>query len=182
MINMKKYDEVLEGLYNTHIQAVGDPSLSFKKEHGGWCKDLRTLLEENNFQADLNQMLGIVQVDFNVADFLEDRSIVRNGEELTYQVARDDFRYWLSFTYGFNISEATVLEYDHDINLADFNDNLYFIFRDNTKKLYLITYLTDGKYYEDDLKEKAKEMDFTTKFRLEFYNKYNQNNNIIESE
>lgn len=176
MIALKKYDEVLKGLFDAHVEATGNPALAFKKEHGGWCRDLKTLLEENNFQADLNQMLGIVQVNFNIADFLEDRTITRNGEELTYQIARDDFRYWLSFTYGYNITEATVLEYDHDINLADFNDNLYFIFRDNTKKLYLITYLTDGKYYEDDLKEKAKELDFSTKFKIDFYNKYNQNN------
>lgn len=173
LISVKKYDEVLNNLYMDHIKAIGKPELMFThKEHGGWCKDLKTLLTQNNFQTDLNEMLGITEVDFKVTDYCAEKTIEREGKELKYLVLDDACRYWLSLTYSTPIKEATVLEFDHDVNLADFNDNKYFLLRDNENKLYLITYITEGEFYEDDLIEKSKEMDFTTKFKLKFYNKY----------
>ena len=75
------------------------------------------------------------------------------------------------------INEANFLEYDHDINLGDFNNAKYFLFRDTTNnKLYLCVYTEAGEYFEDDLIAKSKEMDFSTKFKIDFYNKYNKDN------
>lgn len=166
MVKISKYDDVLRDLYNRHIKAVNKPEFSFKNEHGGWCRDLNTLLTQNNFQADLNQMLGITEVGFDISDYLEDRKIP-NSEDI-YKVAKDDFRYWLSSLYKVNMKEVNFLEYDHDINLADFNNSSYLLIRDTTKKLYLAVYLVDGEYFEEDLKQKAKELDFTTKFKMAY--------------
>ena len=153
LVNIKKYNTVLEDLYNKHIEYIKRPELSFKNEHGGWCKDIKTLLTQNNFMSDVNQMLGITQVEFNIKDYLVDVS----KDDIKYQIASDELRLWLSSIYKINITEVAVMEFDHDINLADFNDNRYILVRDNTNKLYLMVYTVSGEFFEADLEEKAKE-------------------------
>lgn len=167
MCNTQKFDDVLSDLYNKHVEAVKDPMLSFKNEHGGWCKNLKLLLEQNNFQTDINQMLGITEVDFEIAPYLEEHELP-GKEDVHYLAANDELRYWMSLQYKVNIVEANFLEYDHDINLGDFNNTGYFLFKDNTKKLYLIVYRIKGEYFESDLIAKDKELDFSTKFKIKF--------------
>ena len=164
MVNIKTYDEVLSDLYSRHISYIKRPELLFKSEHGGWCKNLRTLLEQNNFMSDINQMLGITQVEFDVKDYLVNVS----KDDITYQIVSDDFRLWLSSIYKVNMTEVAVMKFDHDINLADFNDNRYLLIKDNTGILYLMVYTVEGEFFEADLEEKAKEMDFSSKFKLSF--------------
>lgn len=176
LFNRSEYDEVLGSLYARHVKATGDTSLILKNKDKGWCKNLKLLLKENAFQADINQMLGITDVKFKVSDYLEDRPFPGDQNKV-YQVARDDFRYWLSYIYKVNIKEANILEYDHDINMADFNNSTYLFLRDSEKKLYLVVYVKEGEYLQKDLEEKAKEMDFSTKFKLDFYSKYNSIDN-----
>lgn len=172
MVKINNYDTVLNDLYNRHVKHENKPELMFKSEHNGWCKDLKTLLETNNFMADVNQMLGITQVDFKVPDFLED---VKKDDEITYQVANYDLRVWLSSTYSVNMKEIAVMEFGHDINLADFNDNKYLLVRDSENKLYLMVYTTDGEFFGSDLEEAANQMDFSTKFKLAFFEKKYKN-------
>lgn len=170
LINVKKYDEVLNDLFMRHIKYINKPQYQFKNEHGGWCKNLETLIKENNFMADINQMLGIIEVDFDIDNFSEE---VTNND-ITYNIAREDLRYWLSSICKANIVEATILKFDHDINLGDFNDTKYLLIRDNKSVLYLVAYRTEGEYYEADLDKKFNEMDFSTKFKLAFMDsKYN---------
>ena len=164
MVNIKKYDEVLNDLYTRHINYINRPELIFKSEHGGWCKDLNTLLTQNNFMLDVNQMLGINQVEFNVADYLKDVK----KDDITYQIASDELRYWISSIYKVNITEIAVMIFDHDINLADFNDSKYLLIKDNTNTLYLMVYIVEGEFFEADLEEKDKELDFSSKFKLSF--------------
>ena len=178
LVNTKKYDEVLDDLFRRHCNAIKNPIVyDTHKEHGGWCKDLRTLLENNNFQADINQMLGIADLDFTLEDYTVSK-VIRDENDIIRGItqADDDLRAWLSLTYKVNIKEANILLFDHDINLGDFNNANYLLLRDNTKKLYLVVYLVEGEFFEADLKAKAKEMDFSTKFRLKFYDKYNNGN------
>ena len=170
MMHLDLYNKILRELHQEHVDNCDDPKAMFTHEHGGWCDNLKLLLEQNNFQADINQMLGITEVGFRIEDFLDEAT---NGE-IVYNVARDDFRYWLSYVYKINIKEANVLEFGHDINLADFNNATYFLLRDTDKRLYLIVYTVEGEYLEDDLKAKYNEMDFSTKFKIDFYNKYNR--------
>lgn len=174
VIKTGAYDETLGLLYNKHVVAKHDPSLSFKNTDEGWCRNLRTLLKENAFQADINQMLGITDVDFNIEDYIDKKPIPDSDE--TYDIANEEFRDWISLAYKIPVKEVGILEYGHDINLADFNNARYFIYRDKTKKLYLLVYTIEGEYHEAELEEKAKKLDFSSKFKLGFYNKYNTNN------
>lgn len=177
LMDINKFNSVLSDLYKRHVKASKKPELAFRSEDKGWCKDLKTLLEQNTFQYDINEMLDITAVNFNITDFLEDKEAV-NGK-VKYSVAREDFRYWLSMQYKENISEAAFVEYDHDINLAEYQKNKYLLLRDNTNKLYLVVYTVEGQFFEADLIEKSKQMDFSTKFKMDFYNKYNKDNKVI---
>lgn len=175
MMDINKFNTVLNDLYKRHVKASKRPELAFRSEDKGWCKDLKTLLTQNNFQYDINEMLDITKVNFDISEFLEEKEVV--PKKLKYNIARDDFRYWLSMQYKENISEAVFVEYDHDINLAEYQNNKYLLMKDKNEKLYLVVYTVAGQYFEADLVEKSKEMDFSTKFRIDFYNKYNNCNN-----
>ena len=175
LFNRKKYNEVMKENYMRYVKHINKPELAFKSECGGWCKDIHTLFKINNFETDINQMLGITKVKFNISDYTVEKDLP-GKEGVKYTIANDEFMYWLSYTYGYNITEASILKFDHDINLADFNNNSYFLFKDNTETLYLIVYMVDNEHYEVDLKAKAEELDFSTKFKIDFYNKYNKNN------
>lgn len=171
MIRLPKYDSILENLFLSHAKATGNPTISLKKHDKGWCRDLKTLLIQNNFQYDINQMLGITGVDFEIAPYLEERPIP-GKEDTKYLIAGKDLHDWLCQVYRLNINEAAVIEFDHDINLADFNNARYFLFRDNKNKLYLIVYTLGIEKFEADLEAKYNEMDFSTKFKLAYFNKY----------
>lgn len=170
-IKESKFDEVLSDLYNTHVNTVGNPSLIFKDEDKGWCKNLRTLLKENNFQNDIDQMLGLTGVAFDINDYLETK-ILLGTEDEEYTSITDEFKLWLSTTFKVNIDNATVIEYNHDINLVEFKNSRYFLIRDVNKKVYLIVYTCSGEYHEADLEKESQVQDFSTKFRINFYNKY----------
>lgn len=169
IINLTKYDEVLKNLYDIHVKYTNNPMAAMKHSDGGWCDSVKQLITENHLQEDFNQMLGITDLGFVISDYLEEKPIPGHEEE-KYLVARDDFRYWLSSIFKLNLKEVNFIEYDHDINMADFNNTTYMFLRGTDKKLYLVVYLVEGEYLEADLEAKAKEMDFSTKFKIDFAN------------
>lgn len=174
-VKVNKFDEVLDNLFKEHAKATGDPKVNMKKTDKGWCRSLKSLLHENNFQHDINEMLGITDVEFEIAPLLVEAELPgKEGE--TYQTCIGDLKLWLSSIYEVAIQDITFLEWGHDINLADFNDARYFLLRDSKDKLYLTVYTVAGEYHKIDLEAAYENKDFSTQFRLNFYNKYNQSN------
>ena len=172
LINVKKYDDVLRDNYLKHLHHDQNMSAAFAQEDYGWCKNLKTLFDTNNYQTDIDMMLGVTSVDFGISEFVDIRV---NESGNSYNVANEDFKEWLSIQYKVPIKEATIIEYDHDVDLDKLKAS-YILMRDMYKKLYVIVYIADGEFFEDDLKRKAEEKDFTTKFKLKYYNKYNSYN------
>ena len=178
LIDVRRYNEVLRDSFLRHVKITGDMKKSFQNEDQGWCKDLKTLFEINNFQVDINAMLGITAIDFKLEDFCHYNTIPNTDTK--YLVADDDLRDWLSYQYKTPITEASILKYDHDIDLHDFDKARYILIRDITNTLYLIVYTIDGEFFEEDLKRKVETPDFSTKFKLKYYNKYNSYNKNLE--
>ena len=178
MINTTDYDLALDKLFLTAIKNEPNaPLLEMQaKVWKGWNRSLSGLLKENNFQADIDEMFGITKVQFDIVPYLEKRKLPTN-EEVEYDAPTEDLRLWLSSVFKINISDATVLEFNHDINLGDFQNSTYFFLRDIKDQLYFVVYNVAGEYLEADLEAKRKEHDFSTNFRIEFYNKYNRNIN-----
>lgn len=168
-VDTKHADQALNRLYTGHLRYTTNPKAAFRKEDGGWCKDLRTLLRENTFQSDMNDMLGITDVDFKMTDYIVQKELP-NGEP--YDSVEPDLLVWLAGTFRVAIQDITVLEYAHDINLADFNNASYFFLRDNTKKLYFCVYTVSGQYLQSDLEAEYNKLDVSDRWRIDFYNKY----------
>ena len=174
-IDIEKYDEILSESYNEHCKL--NPEAFFLDEHKGWCKNLLTLLKQNNFQSDLDEMMGITTVEFDIEPYLLKAKISEDSEK-EYLTITDELRYWLSYLYKLNINRVFVLEYDNDIDFNDLKKSRYFIFRDSNKKLYVFVYTIDGEYKEAELEEKDRQLDFSTKFRINFLDKYKGYTNL----
>lgn len=176
MIKLKRFDEVLKNNYADYVTSQHNPSLNFLKSDKGWCKDLETLLKENNFQSDINDMLGITEVDFRLSDYLIEKPLPTNTI-YNYQAPCQELQDWLSYQIlKIPIKDATILEYGHDIDLSVFNNTRYLLLRDNTSTLYLIVYNLYGEEFTADLLAEYEKKDFSDEFRLKFYNKYNNDN------
>lgn len=164
-----KYDDILSESYTEHCKA--NPEALFLDEHKGWCKNLLTLLKQNNFQSDLDEMMGITTVEFEIEPYLS-KAKISNDSNNEYITITDELRYWLSYLYKININKVYVLEYDNDIDFDELKRSRYFVFRDSNNKLYVFVYTINGEYKEAELEEKDKELDFSTKFRINFLDKY----------
>ena len=175
-----EYDLALDKLFLDAIkESPNAPILEMSKNsYKGWTRSLSQLLKENNFQSDIDEMFGITKVMFDIDPYLE-KKVLPTNKDVEYDAPCDDLRLWLSSVFKVNIKDATVLKYNHDINLGDFNNSTYFFIRDSKDQLYFVVYNAEGEYLEADLEAKRQEHDFSTNFRIEFYNKYNRNNNDI---
>ena len=176
MIKINNINNILENNFKDHIKASKNAAAAFKKEDRGWCKDLVTLLRENNFQSDIDQMLGITSVDFKMEDCIV-KKILPGTEDKEYNSITNDLKLWLSQLHRVNINSINVIEFGYDIDLVDFKNSRYFLIRDNTNKLYLLVYTINKEEFEFDLINKAKELDVESKYLLNFYNKYSKYNN-----
>jgi hypothetical protein len=126
-------------------------------------------------------MLGITDVDFTIKDYIVEKDLPgKPGEK--YESVSDDMIAWLSSIYNMNITDLTILKFDHDIDIVEFKNTKYFLMRDDTNTLYLLVYNENGEQFVADLDAKSKELDFSTKFKLDFYSKYNNINtdNIVQ--
>jgi len=170
-LKLDRYDECLRTLYKEHCTAF--PEALFLDEHKGWCKSVSKLLSENNFQSDVDQMFGITTVEFEINDYITEVKVNEDSEE-SYLSITDELRYWLSYLYKLNINRVYVLPFENDIDFDDLKNSRYFIFRDKVKKLYIFVYTIDGEYKEAELEEKDKQLDFSTKFRIHFLDKYRE--------
>lgn len=170
LFNTNKYDKVLSDLFNEYMIASGNTQDLFKNSSGGWCNDLKTLLYQNNFQNDLNEMLGITDVEFALDNFIIEDKLPSSGE--TYHTITKELKYWLSSIYKLNFNNVSIIEYNHDINLGEFNNTRYLLLRDSNKKLYLLVYTLNGEYKEADLKALDLDASKIDQFRIKFYNKY----------
>lgn len=175
LINTQMYDATLRKMYIDHIKC----EKRFFKENDdydkGWCRNLKTLLKVNNFQSDINDMLGIIDVEFDLSKYLIKKNFnAPDGTEVEYDAINDDLRAWLSSVSKINIKDTAVVEYFFDIDLSEYNNNLYSFIRDTSKKLYFITFVPEGSYHESDLESSMNQVDFSTQFRLSYFNKYEE--------
>lgn len=171
-IDTKKYDKVLNALFVDHMRAI-NPIYNVKgetrKSHDGWCRDLATLLKENNFQTDMDILRNVSAVDFTIEDYLDKK--IENGTDVNY--LKPELLKFIANTFRINIKpNALALEFDVDIDLGDFNNINYVLLRDNKDKTYIISYVLDGEFREADLIEEENKLSGADLLRMQFYDKY----------
>lgn len=139
LIKTKPFDVTLESLFTDHINyEYSKPGFGFAKKilkqkdsYDGYCKSLRTLMEENNFMYDFYQAFGIIPVDFEIY-IHEDGAICEEAVEVIESVKM------------VNIIATIGVKYWYDI---DFNSiqNDYCLLIDCKANLYVIGYRYSGR-------------------------------------
>lgn len=168
-VNVIKFNDVLRKLYERHVKAVNNPLLKFRKQDKGWCSDIVTLLEINNFWIDVDQAFNIIDVDFEISNYIIEK---KDGKGLDYYSLSKEVLSFFSSTFKINIVDCIILEYGYDIDLFEYRNENYILVRDCDGKLYLMVYLISGEYLESDLaiEEENKHIAYT--FGLKIVNKY----------
>ena len=180
-INIDIYDNVLYDNFASHMKhknimwskEVDEKSENKVMSDNGWCRNLKTLLLDNNFITDLNTMRNITALDFDLSEDILSKE--ENTDEGTFERSylSDECMRYMSYVFKVNMNSTLVVKYDYDVDIADFNHGNYTLVMDNTNTLYIIVYTVDGEYIEKDLEDEANKLDFSTRYRLAFYNKYN---------
>lgn len=172
-LEINQFDNTLEKLFKEHmlLKNSNNPLFDFNsckiQQDSGWCRNLSTLLHENNFITDLDAMRNIQALDFDLSEF-----IISQSEEDQLDQLSEEVVLWLSKTYRIPVKTAMIIKYDYDIDLAEFDNTVYMLFRDSVNNTYIVVYVCEGEFLEAELEEKYKEVSPSDKIRLAFYNKY----------
>lgn len=159
LINTKKFDKVLNNLflkyakdYNVYI----NPKIDYEKDYVsvmGHCPNLKALLKDNNFTYDFSSMFGITEINIK----LEEHLIINNDKVLgEYQTIDDDTVMMFSHLFKKNLTNILVIKYDDDIDISEIKGSFYLL-RDESTQLYILSYNIVGEYRQTDLEVIAAE-------------------------
>ena len=146
-IKTTKFDHILEANLQDHLKCLSKQNggtVKLKpgvKSVNGFCIDLETLLNENEFWYDVYQQMNITPVNFKLE--LNDKDQMSDPNQV--QILRNIFKK--------NISETFVIKYDKDIDITKVRAKYGFI-KDNTKTLYMVGFTEVGEYIEPDKRNK----------------------------
>lgn len=162
------FDPIMEENFMAHMKNFGlETFVSDKmRHHNGWCRTLKTLLHENAFITDFDEIRGIQALDFNLADhiIISERDAPGHLDDIV--------RVFMSKTYRIMIKDTFVIPFDYDIDMAKFNNESYIFFRDIMDTTYLVVYTLAGEFLEDELEKEAEKLSISDEIRIAFYNKY----------
>ena len=140
MVKTKDFDRTLESLFIDHINYTikQTPTLSMMKQrmlkldkYDGYCKSLRTLLEDNNFMYDFYRAFGIVPIELKVTYDEKTQMVNNNIVNIISDISNTE------------IISTLCMKYWYDIKLDEI-DNDYILIMDKDNDLYLIAYIPGG--------------------------------------
>lgn len=150
--DMNDINRSLNALFIDHIdyEVKTNPTLSMMRNrliqldsYDGYCKTLKTLLEQNNFMYDFYQAFNIIPIDLEV----------HYNEE---GVLNDDITEIISDLYEVNIVSTLCMKYWYDIDLEDINND-YVLIMDKNNNLYVVAYVSIGPKHIDIEKVESEE-------------------------
>lgn len=139
LIKTNDFDRALISLFTDHInyEVKTNPTLSMMKNrlmnlesYDGYCKSLRTLLEQNNFMYDFYQAFGIIPINSKVT-YDKDGVVSKEISDI------------ISNIYQINIVSTLCMEYWYDIDLEEITND-YVLIIDSENKLFVIAYISNG--------------------------------------
>jgi hypothetical protein len=159
LINTKKFDKVLNTLFLKYAKDYNvfvSPKIDYEKEYisvMGHCPNLYSLLRDNSFSYDFNSIFGITEINIK----LEEHLIINNDELFgEYQTIDDEALSFLTHLFKVNLTNVLIIQYDNDIDLSELKGTFYLL-RDNTGVLYVLSYNVAGEYRLTDLEVIAAE-------------------------
>lgn len=146
-IKSKRYDKVLENLFQDHMKHVSEVVNPSDPIHMGYCRTLKTLLSNNDFMYDYKRAFDIVDVGIDL-----DKEIQENSTLSPF--GKD------TITKVFNkiINGESLLKFDKDIDLESIKQQ-YVLLCDIRDSIYIMTYIDqeDIPVYETVSSEPVKE-------------------------
>lgn len=140
LVDSSKYDKILNMLFLEHVNYLSEQrgkifySNAIKEDTcEGYCKNLRLLLEYNNFMYDYCRGFNIYPMDFNLSGY-DEKSL---PEEYTEVLRRLLCK---------NINKALVIKYDYSIDLKSIQKS-YIMISDVNGELYIVVYTYSGDYH-----------------------------------
>ena len=146
---IKKFNSVLENGMKDFLKS------NMKMDIGqiqlyGHCRDLKTLLINNDFELDYNNIFNITPVDFDMKNHI----VTAKDNSGDYDTIDEFLRINFSNLFKKNITKSIVVKYDHDIDLEEVLGT-YFMVRDAINNVYIILYTIEGEYFDKDLEAEA---------------------------
>ena len=148
---LQRFNDVLENGVKEYLKSQNIVDMG-QKIIKGHCRDLENLLKNNNFYYDFDQIFGISPIKDNIEENLESNNF---ADGTKYYSLNSKLTNIFSNVFKINISKTIVVEYDHDIDLTEFDPNTIFLVRDNTDKVYVVRYMLNGEYLESELELEA---------------------------
>jgi hypothetical protein len=133
-VKFKRFDNLLKEMKRNH----SNPTVI------GYCSDLITLMEENNFIANYRSIFNIAQLDFPIKledNYTDDGVITLNKK----QISR--FQEFI----GNYATDISVLEYDKDIDISKIIRNTHMVVSDSNQKIFIINYKIGPTIQSEDV-------------------------------
>lgn len=138
-IDSKEYDKVLYNLFVDRCKYKSNKIYHIQKEYmkkpyvDGFCKNLKQLLELNNFKYDLHQAFDIIPFNLDLS------MCIGNSLDMVAQTK-------LSELLCVNIVKSLVIKYDKSIDLSKI-ERSYKLISDISENVYIVCYTHYGKYH-----------------------------------
>lgn len=159
-------DKCLKQLHDEYCDSINaTPIVKAGKVIHGWCSDLETLMNTNNFMVDFNQMCEITGFDVDLLDWMV------LGDDGLYSF-NEAARLFFCTVFKVNAVDTKIVKFDYSVNMANFKHDKYTMIRDAKNNIWIVVYLEEGKYLEEELIEQINKLDVTTKLQLAYFNKY----------
>lgn len=148
---LRRFDTVLENGLKEYLKSKNIPDAG-QMSVKGHCRNLETLIANNNFSYDYDQVYGITPINDVMEDNLEDDTL---SGEIEYKKLNSNLTNIFSNVFKMKISKTLVIKYDHRIDLSEFDNNTVFLVRDKKGILYVVRYVPEGEYLESELELQA---------------------------
>ena len=155
----------LKNLRDRHAKSLNNPGKALGKVCDGWCPDVKTLMDINNFMADFNFMCDITGFAFALDEWME------KDERGIYHL-NHSAQLFFNNVFKVNARETRIMEFSYQIDLSEFNNTNYVLIRDVNNKIWLVVYIVEGEYLEEELLAEMNKLSVTDKLRLSYFDKY----------
>lgn len=173
LINPDRWNDILERLLNDHYQnkRMKNPFLpnTLPDIDDGYCKNIKLLMESNNFMYDFYKLLGITKVNFTI-----NYDYTRPDDE---QPLPEDQKEIIQDIYQTNMAKTFVVPFDFSIDLDKVQLN-YVLIMDETNILYIVGFTKSKDEYvkviDTTVSEDMIRIHEKLSNAVSFYNKYSK--------
>lgn len=173
LINPDRWNDILEELLNLHYQnkRMSNPFLPDKVPDvdDGYCRNIKLLMETNNFMYDFYKLLGITKVNFTI-----NYDTSRPNDEQPLPLEQKEI---IQDIYQTNMEKTFVLPFDFSLDFDKIRLN-YVLIMDATNILYIIGFTKSPDEYvkviDTSVSEEIKRIHEKISNAVSFYDKYSK--------